>query len=284
MGAFGRSYRMFHESLAVLRQDKALLLFPMLSGVFSLIALAGFVCAAWITGFFAAITAGAPDAPLTMKQQVIGYGGLFVWYFVSWSIVIFFNVAIIHCAKLRFEGQTPTASDGIQCAMKHLPRILAWAAVSATVGLVLQVIEEKGKIVGTIVKALLGAAWAICTFFIVPVIIYENMSIWASFKRSSQLIYNCWGTAAVSGSGIGFFIFLLALPAFAFPIGGAVVNPQWGLMLGLALMMVWFVFLGCVSSALSGIMRAALYNYASTGSVPVAMSKDVFENAFKSKK
>jgi len=159
-----------------------------------------------------------------------------------------------------------------------------WAAVSATVGIILQAIESRGKIVGSIVKALLGAAWAICTFFIVPVIIYENLSLWASFKRSSQLIYNCWGTAAVSGSGIGFFIFLLALPAFAFPIGGAVVNPQWGLMLGLALMMVWFVFLGCVSSALSGIMRAALYNYASTGSVPVAMSKDVFENAFKSKK
>ncbi len=284
MSAFGRSYRMFHESLAVLKQDKALLLFPMLSGVFSLIALVGFVCAGWLTGFFAAVSAAAPDAPLTMKQQIVGYGGLFVWYFLSWSIVIFFNVAIIHCAKLRFEGQTPTASDGIQCAMKHLPRILAWAAVSATVGIVLQAIEEKGKIVGTIVKALLGAAWAICTFFIVPVIIYENMSIWASFKRSSQLIYKCWGTAAVSNSGIGLFIVLLALPALALPIGGAFVNPQWGIFLGLALMTVWFLFLGCVSSALGGIMRAALYNYASTGSIPTAMSRDVFENAFYVKK
>jgi hypothetical protein len=280
--AFGRSYRMFKESLAILRQDKTLLMLPTLSGIFTIVAAVGFVCAEFLTGAFHMTTTttgagGSGDVVITP----LGYAFLFVWYFVSWAIVLFFNVAIIHCAKLRFDGKPSSIGDGVQCALQHAPRILAWALVSATVGILLQVVADRNKIVGGIIKMIVGAAWAIATFFIVPVMIYENLSLWGSFKRSIELITKSWGEAAVSNVGVSTMISLLALPALALPIAGIMVGNQYGLFAGLAAMVLWWIFLGVLASALTGILRAALYNYAATGVVPAGMSADCFQYAFK---
>jgi len=55
MGAIGRSFRIFNESLAVLKKDKEILLFPILSGIFCILAFAGTVFGAWQTGLFGLI-------------------------------------------------------------------------------------------------------------------------------------------------------------------------------------------------------------------------------------
>jgi hypothetical protein len=277
--SFGRSYRMFGDSLAVLRQDKTLLMFPILSGIFTIIAAVAFAFAEIVTG---AVHLNQTAANGTEQITPLGYAFLFVWYFVSWGIVLFFNVAIIHCAKLRFDGKPATLSDGVNCAFSHAPKILMWALVSAFVGVILQVVADRNKIVGGIIKAVLGAAWAVSTFFIVPVMIYEDLSLWGSFKRSIELIYKSWGTAAVLDLGTGLFIFLLLLPAIIFPIAGAAIGPV-GLYVGFAVMILWVLFVCALSSALNGIQRAALYNYASTGVVPNGMNAEVFQYAFKAK-
>jgi hypothetical protein len=282
--AFGRSKRMFTESLAVIRRDKALLAFPVMSAMFTVAALVAFVFGAYFAGFFVVTDAGHHGAEVQANvNAVLGYALLFVWYFVSWTIVLFFNVALIHCAKLHFDGQPVTASDGLKCAMSHLPRILAWAAVSATVGVVLQAIADKNKIVGGIVKWLVGAVWAVATFFIVPVMIYENLSLYASFKRSIELIAKSWGEAAIGNVGVGYFMLLLALPAIIIAIVIAAVVPTVGIFVGGGLLVAYMAFLCVLSSAITGVMRAALYNYASTGVVPSGMSQDVFALAFKAK-
>src|SRR5262249_37157560 len=155
MQTIRRSYAIFVESLRVLAKDKEILIFPLLSGIITILAFATMV--------FAGITSGLVQRFQT-GDRVTGYVVLFIWYFVSWFIVLFFNVAVIHCASIRLKGGDPTVADGFRASMQHLGRIAAWALVSATVGIILRVIAERAKIVGRIIAGLLGAAWSIATY------------------------------------------------------------------------------------------------------------------------
>jgi hypothetical protein len=279
MNTFRRSYHIFRESLAVLGKDKELLLFPFLSGIFSVLAFVTMVFAGWTSGFFnRLINAGERS----LEANVMGYGALFLWYFVSWFIVLFFNVAIIHCARMRLEGGDPTVADGFRAASQHLGRIAAWALVSATVGLLIKMIAERSRLVGKIIMSLVGAAWSIATFFIVPVMIFENRSLKESFVASTSLIKKTWGESLAGHLGIGTFMMLLVVPGLAFPIVGYLISPT-ALLIGLGVMVLYWMLLAVISSALSSIYRTGLYLYATGGRTPEGFTPEYVEGAFAPK-
>ncbi len=201
MSTIRRSYAIFLESLRVLSKDKEILIFPLLSGIITIIAFVTMVFAGATSGLLREFQGG---------NRVLGYVVLFVWYFVSWFIVLFFNVAVIECASIRLRGGDPTVADGFRASMQHLGRIVVWALISATIGVILRVIAERAKIVGKIISGLLGAVWSIATYFIVPVMIFEKRGIRDSVKQSTQLIAKTWGESLVAAGGIGAFIMLLA--------------------------------------------------------------------------
>ena len=276
---FRRSYHIFRESLSVLSKDKELLLFPLLSGVFSILAFASMVTAGWTTGFFERILNAGERS---FEANVLGYVATFVWYFVSWFIVLFFNVAIIHCARMRLDGGDPTVADGFRASMQHLGRIAAWALVSATVGIILKAIAERSRIVGKIITSLVGAAWSIATFFIVPVMIFERRSLRESVNASTALVKKTWGEGLVGHAGLGAFIMLIALPGLAFPIVGFMISPT-AAVIGLGVMVLYWLILAIVSSALSAIYRTGLYLYASEGRTPAGFTPEYVQGAFASK-
>ena len=146
------------NSWQVLRLDKELLLFPLMSGIACLFVLASFAIPLWTTQYVDTVL--EEGQPL---QNVLAYVVLFAFYFVNYFVIVFFNTALIACAIIRFRGGDPTVSDGLRAAISRLPQIVAWALVSATVGVILRVIESYSDKVGQIVAALLGGAWSITT-------------------------------------------------------------------------------------------------------------------------
>jgi hypothetical protein len=273
MTTLRRSYAIFVESLRILGKDKEILIFPLLSGVITIVAFATMVFAGLTSGLLKEFQAG---------NRVLGYVVLFVWYFVSWFIVLFFNVAVIECASIRLRGGDPTIADGFRASMKHLGRIAAWALISATVGVILRVIAERAKIVGRIIAGLLGAVWSIATYFIVPVMIFEGRSIGDSVKQSTQLIKKTWGESLIAAGGIGAFIMLLAVGGLILPIAAMFISATAAL-IALGVMVIYWIALSVVSAALSGIFRTALYLYAAEGRTPEGFTPDYVQNAFKVK-
>lgn len=277
--ALRRSYYIFRESLSVLMKDTELLIFPLLSGIFTIIAFAGVVFGGYITGFFQKWAASGDHS---LQGNLMGYAALFVWYFVSWFIVLFFNVAIIHCAKMRLDGGDPTVADGFRASMQHIGRIAAWALISASVGIILRIIAERAKFVGALMARILGAAWAIATYFIVPVMIFERRSLKDSVAQSTQLIKKTWGESLIAAGGVGAFSMLLILPSFAMPIVGLLISME-AFLGGLLAMVIYWIGLAIVTSALGGIFRTALYLYASEGRSPEGFSPDYVQHAFAPK-
>lgn len=273
MNTIRRSYAIFRESLGVLSKDKELLIFPFLSGIITIVAFATMV--------FVGITSGLVEQ-LGGRNNPLPYVVLFVWYFISWFIVLFFNVAVVHCASMRLKGGDPTVADGFRASMSNIGRIALWALISATVGIILRTIAERSKLIGQIIARFVGAAWSIATYFIVPVMIFEKRSVVDSIKQSAMVLKKTWGESAVAAGGISLITMLMAIAGIALPIAGFFISPT-GALVGAALMVAYWIGLAIMTSALSGIFRTALYLYATEGRSPAGFSPDFVQNAFRQK-
>lgn len=274
-----RSYTIFRQSLSVLRQDKEILIFPLLSGIFTIIAMAGLIFGGTVTGFFQRIL---ESGDRSLQGNLLGYAALFVWYFVSWFIVLFFNVAVVACARIRLEGGDPTTADGFRAARENLKAILTWALISATVGLILRIVAERSKLIGQLIAKFLGAAWAITTYFVVPVMIFEKRGPRESMATSTQLISRTWGESLVAAAGVGIIIMLLGIGGLAFPIIGFLISPT-AAVVGLGIMVLYWLLLAIISSALTGIYRTGLYLYAKEGKELPGFGAELVQSAFAGK-
>src|SRR5437868_15435631 len=109
MTTIRRSYAIFVESLRILAKDKEILIFPFLSGVITIVAFLTMVVAGHNSGLLQEFQAG---------NRLLGYVVLFVWYLVSWFIVLFFNVAVLQCASIRLRGRHPTVAGGFTASVQ----------------------------------------------------------------------------------------------------------------------------------------------------------------------
>lgn len=269
------------QSWRVLMLDKELLLFPLFSGIACLLVLASFAVPLWSTGY--AETVLNEEAP---AQDVLSWVLLFCFYAVNYFVIVFFNSALVSCAIIRFRGGDPTVSDGFRAAGKRLPVILGWALLSATVGVILKAIESRSEKAGQIISSLLGLGWSIATYFVVPVLVVENVGPVDAVKRSWAVIKKTWGESIGANFGIGFITFFCALACFVPIVGGGYLISQGLAGAGAAAILLGFVGLmlvSLVSSALNSIILAALYLYAADHEVPEQFDDRMLRGAFATK-
>jgi len=270
------------ESWGILRQDKEIMWFPVLSAIVSIIALT--VMAAGL--YFMSYQGGLSD----IEQSGAGSGDLifnallFVYYLVMFFIVSFFEAGIYIIAHGRFNGQDLSFGDGMRGALACVPQIFAWSCISATVGVILHAIAERSKIVGRIVSAILGAAWNILTFFSLPSLVIGKTTVTGSFKESAAAMRKTWGEVVIVNLGVGAFFMLLVFLGLAAAIGTMVLVPDALVIICvIALTIVYLMLLMVVSSALGSIFKLALYEYATTGKVPQGFSQELIASAIQKK-
>ena len=274
MNRIHRTWSLMSACWQILQQDKGLLLFPFISGICCLLLLASFAVPLYATNHLQPPGGGA--SPI---QQVTYYGVLFLFYLCNYFVVIFFNAAIIACATIRLGGGNPTVGDGFRAAAARLPMIAGWAVVSATVGLILRLIEDRSKWVGRIVAGLLGAAWTVVSFLVVPILVVENKSPFAALQSSAGLVKKTWGEQVAGNFGFGIIFFLLAIPALVV-MGLGIFSGNSALLIGsIGLGAVYLIVLGLVQSALQSIFQAVVFLYARDGQVPQGFEAELLGNA-----
>lgn len=269
------------SSWAVLLRDKHLLVFPFVSGLLFLVVVASFavplaVLVDWNQFAKQAQANGN-------KPPVWTYAVLFGFYFCTYFVGVFCNAALLSCTFLRFNGREPTVGDGFRAAFARLPQIFAWALVSATVGLLLKVVEQAHEKVGQIVASILGTAWSVMTFFVIPVLVVEKAGPAEAVRRSVSLLRRTWGEALVGRAGIGFILLLLALPIVLLVFVGVYLLASGMVPAGVAVLVaggVLMLLYAAVSSALHTILLAALYQYAAEEKVPSGFDSAAIEGAF----
>ena len=258
MGRISRTLTLAKASWEVLKADKELILLPIMSLIATIVIAASFLAPILAGGGAVGLEEGRGD-PIT-------YVLMFAAYVVLFFVTIFFNAALVHAANERLDGGDPTVGSALRGAMLRVGRILPWAIVSATVSVVLQMIEERGGAIGRIAAAIGGLAWTLVTFLVVPILVIEGVGVKDAITRSAGLFKKTWGENVAAQVGFGLLGFLVALPAIlvagaAFALGSAV-----GFVI-LALAVLWILGSSMVISALNGVFQTALYRYAAgTGS------------------
>ena len=277
---FSRSWGLLKASASVLKQDKELMVFPLVSTIAALIVIGSFAAPVFAFGWIDQVEEGT--AP------VLAYAWLFLFYLVQYFVIFFFNTALVGAAMIRLRGGDPTVADGFRIAFGKLGPILGYAAIAATVGMILRVAEQRLGIVGKWIAGLFGAAWTVASFLVVPVLVVENVGPIDAVKKSVELLKKTWGENIIGNVGVGLAFFLMYLLLGVATAGGVALavgmnNPTLVFtVIGLAIGC--FVMLALVQAALSGIYAAALYRYAAEGEAGGAFEANALGQAFGPKK
>lgn len=267
--------RLSTQSWRALRENRQLLAFPLLSGVALSVATVIFLASLLGTGVVDGMT--GTDDQAKAGSTVLGLVELFVFYLVCYAVVIFSNTALVGAVLRLADGQSASVGAGFRIAFRRLPKIIVYALISATIGLLARSIARSGRdsgnilvaIVAAIVGAVIQGAWSLVVFFAIPVIVVEDLGTIASLKRSLVIFRQTWGeafTGEAAIGGISCLVYLLIIVGAGALIGlGIAVGMPALIGIAIAVAIVLMCAIAVLSGAVNGVFQASLYRYATTG-------------------
>lgn len=284
--SMANSWAYARQSYDVILKNKRLLLLPVLSSIALVLVLASFLLPLIASGEISAFEALFDDNS-SEKLTTGNYITMFMFYYCNYFVIVFFNAALIACATQALRGEEVSLKYGLSMAMKRWWQIVGWSLVSASVGLLLRMIERSNEKAARFVAGLLGMAWSAMTFFVVPVIVMEGVGPIESVKRSVGTLKNTWGTALMGNFSLGLMGLLVMLPVAAIAIGlfwlaGNAGSAAIAIFL-VALAVVVLVAGSAAMSAADTVFKALLFSYATDQTLPADLDTSVYDNAFVSK-
>ena len=133
-----------------------------------------------------------------LRMLIAGVAGLYPLAFVG----TFFGVAFVAVADGRLRGRRTSIGEGLRIARGKAGAIAKWSLLSSGVGLILQLLQHvKGDLLmGPVFSWIAGASWTVLTFFVVPVLAFEELSLRDTLRRSGRIIGERWGEG-IGGAG-----------------------------------------------------------------------------------
>ena len=259
--------KMMKSCLDVLKKDRELILFP----VFAAISVAIFVLIISAGGYLDNLDTeqGGSLAPLIL----LIFGANF--------LIVFFNSALVSAALERLRGGDPNVKSGLSHAIKHIHHIFFWSIIVTIVAILIAIIRgdrRENSIFREIFASIIQAGWAMMTFFVVPIIVSENIGPINAIKRSTSLFKQTWGDQVVANFGFGIFQLFGVLLGVVVGWFFGLFSPVLGAVLGgsLAVASVAIIY------TLEGIYKAALYEFA-LGEKPLEFQQEDLRTAYQRK-
>ncbi len=281
---FRRSRDITKISFGVVKKDREMLWFPFLASIFSIAYSIALLFPTIISYFLI-------DGGDFESMEAIQYVWVFLTYLGLAFIATFFNVCVVYTTKTRFEGGDATFGDSIRFAFSRLHMILMWSLLSATVGLLLYMLDSLARNSKGVGRALLGflrsilaMAWSIITIFVVPGMVYYRLSPFDAIKKSGEVLKKTWGESIVRHYGLGFirglffFLGIVLTLVFVFvliPLG------TWAIWFTVIFALLYFVITGLVFNVLNQVYNTALFVYADSGKIPGGFSAEYVEHGFR---
>ena len=274
MGRIRNTFELGKLSWGVLKKDRELLAIPVLSFLVSAALLIPLVFVAFATA--STESGGADEAsanPAMVLIAVVATLGLSV-------ISVFFNGALVAGAHERLAGGDPTVGSAIRKAFSRIGGLVPWAIMTATVGMILRALRDRAGWLGRVVISMIGMAWEVATFLVVPAIVIDDKGAWDGLKTSGSLLKSTWGENLAARVGFGILGFVAVLPAVLLMVvlgslGGV------GLIAGIVIGVVWIAVVVVVMTALNAVFQAALYLYATSGMAPSGFEGSSLGESFR---
>ena len=272
-GFFGNISNTIHlmkSCVNVLKKDKELVFFPIMAAIFVIVLLGIIYSTGGIT-----FSDNPEEQGSIIPLAILIFGANF--------IIVFFNSALISAALERLRGGDPNISSGLSHAFKHVHHIFLWSIIVTIMALIFAAIRSIGRnrgMMGQIMTELFAsfhqAASAMITFFVVQIIVSENLGPISAIKRSSGLFKQTWGNQVAANFGFGIFQILALLASGAIGWIFGLASPTFGMIVGVlcASISVSIIY------TLEGIYKAALYEFA-MGEKPLEFEQQDLRTAYR---
>jgi hypothetical protein len=280
-----RSWSLAGQCWNVLKEDPALLMFPLLSSIVLLVLLGSFALPVY--GLYHSLQPALAEGNTTHTSRLLFYLTMYAFYFVSYAVMMFFNSALISVALKRLDGESASVGEGLQMALARLPAIFGYAVIAATAGTILRAIEERVGFIGRIVIAIIGAGWTIATAMTLPVLIEEDVGPVEAISRSLALLRRNWGENVIGNTGISLGVAVVAIPVSVLSLllvfAAISTRASATIFLAVALFMLTIIALGLVSTTLHSIYTAALYRFATGSKENAGIDGELLADAYRPK-
>jgi len=287
--------------------NKKLLIFPLLSSIFTLAVL---VCVVSPVAFldtghglsqvehwkavsqklFVANTVQNGEGSttrLTPKPLAMAIGAGV--YLLSMFLATFFNVAFFHQILAALRGHTVSVNNGFRFALSRIQAILLWSLFAGAIGLIIKALEEKVDLLGRIILRLVGAAWSVASVFVIPVLIMEGDKNPVNvLRKSASTLKKTWGESLAGYVGLQ-MSGMIALFVSLVLLGGGITasiafHSFWIFAVALVLWVFLLMAFSYLTNVASQVYKCALFVYASEGSIPQPFNSELLEMAWKMKK
>ncbi|MHA1521239.1 MAG: DUF6159 family protein [Promethearchaeota archaeon] len=288
MNSFSRAREFAKLSFGVIKKDKELLLFPLFSSIFSLIFTASLLFPTIIVQIMAAIE--------TSSDVVAVFGALeylivFIYYLGISFIATYFNVCVVYTAKIRFSGKNATFGESLKFSLSKIHLIFLWSMLSATVGLVMYLLDnlaqslgKGGEILVGILRSVLGMLWSIMTIFVVPAMVYYDLTPFKAIKKSNETLKKTWGESIIRHYGLGLIKFLFVLLGVIVAVGLGFLFAELGgnaFLIIAGVFLVYLIIVLLVFQVAENVFNTALFVYADKGKAPSGISAGTLKQAMK---
>ena len=283
LARLSNSWELVKASAAVLRADKELVVFPIISSIGVLLVSVSFVLPMIFAGVLDSLTSGKVG-----NINILSFLIAFLFYLAQYLVIIFANAALVSAAMIRLRGGDPTVGDGFRIAFNRFGSIFGYALIASTVGIILNSLARRSNTLGRIAVSLVGLAWNLATFLVVPVLVAEEVGPFEAVKRSAQLLKKTWGEQIVGNLSIGGVFGLLTLVVIVLIVAPCLylmvtLNNPVILVVMAILLVASLIVIGLVNSTLSGIYAAAVYRFAAEGETGGYFKPELVQEAFRSK-
>lgn len=173
------------------------------------------------------------------------------------------QAVIVSAATERLQGKPSTLSSAWTATLGQLPRLVFFGIVLAGERTLTGLLRGKRWSVGTLAANAIDRAWDFATFLVIPIILFEDVPVFAAVKRSGQLVASRWGTQLTARSVLGLALFVVCLPLFVLGFALCTVSVP----IGVGFLILVLVADMVLAAAMTGVLSAAMYRFAMTGLV-----------------
>ena len=272
-GRIGRGLRLVGIGFTMARDEPGLMMVPVLAFLVQLV-IFGVGALALLPTLRSANTTAGRSAHLSAAQWLV---------LVALGVLVMFVSVVSHATIIarvmaRFHGKSVTNAQAARAALTKSPQLLAWAFINYVVVSILRSIGNRG-LIGALVGVLLRAGWMLASFFVVPVILFEDRGAVASIKRSVELCRSRWGENIVGNGALGIIGFGAILLDVAVSVALGLVFAPMGVVVGIIGLAAILLVLTVATAA----FNAALYWYAMTDQSPGQYSVGDLQSAYRQK-
>jgi hypothetical protein len=290
----------------VVLQNKKLLVFPVLSFVFTMVILAfaispvAFLKTGYGLGqaqhwkavgeslFVANTVESARGSTTHVSPKPLAIAIAAGVYLLSMFLATFFNVAFFHQILEALRGRAVSIGAGFQFALSRIQAILLWSLFAGAIGLAIKALEERLDVLGKIVLRLVGTAWSVASVFVIPVLVVENeKNPFTILRKSASTLKKTWGESLAGYVGLQMSGLIVLLFTFLF-LGGGIfasiaLHTFWIFAAVAVIWLLTIIAFAYLTNVAGQVYRCALFVYASEGTIPQPYNNELLQMAWKMK-